>query len=289
MDDIVHMASPCPPRVSVGMPVWNGMAFMQRAVSSLLAQTFTDFELIIVDNASTDGTYEYALTLTADPRVRVARNDRNIGAMPNFSRALSLARGEYFMWAAVDDLWEPECLARLTAELEQHPEAAVALSATRRVRENGEVKDVVRFLGADDPERMGPLRLALEIGSPRKWSFFICGLFRRPLLQQAARYFPDGSAPDRVLLAQVALHSGFRYVDEVLYQRQLHDMRHEHRYPEELYSRLVAMGFWGDLHFLGDLTVSLLKSHVVPARRKIFVPLIVARFAAGRLAGRLFR
>ena len=137
---------------------------------SLLAQTFSDFELIILDNASTDGTYEFARASINDPRVRVERNERNIGAIANFKKVVGLAQGEYFMWAAVDDLWEPEFVARLVADARcKHPKAGLAMSATGRFREAGKTNDVVRLSGPDNPNRMGPLRLALELGSLRKW------------------------------------------------------------------------------------------------------------------------
>jgi glycosyltransferase involved in cell wall biosynthesis len=284
--DMAEMALTSPPRVSIGMPVFNGIRYIERAMNSLLAQNFRDFELIILDNASTDGTYELALTLARNPRVRVDRNDRNIGWLGNFVKVLNLARGEYFMWAAVDDLWEPDFVPRLVAELDNHPEAGVVMSATRRLRHAGDIKDIVRFSGTENPAHMSPLRLALELGSARKWSFFIYGLFRRPLLQQAARHFPDGGAPDRILLTQIALHTGFRYVDEILYQRQLHQTSHEQRYPDGAYSRNVALGLIGDFHFLWSLCVSLLASPVVPLRRKFYVPLICARFGAVRIQSR---
>jgi FkbM family methyltransferase len=284
-------AQPVPPslpRVTIGMPVFNGMAYIKRATSALLRQSFEDFELIIVDNSSTDGSYEFAQTLTTDPRVRVERNDHNIGAIRNFIKAVDLARGEYFMWAAVDDIWEPEFVARLVAELDANPTAGLAMSAIRSFREDGKTKEVVRFVGAEHPAYLTPLRLALKLGSLQKWSFFIYGLFRRQLLQQAVRYFPEGGAPDRILLAQVALNSGVRYVDEVLYQRQLHQTLHEERYPDEAYSRVVAMGLLGDLHFVWSLCVMLLSSPVVPLRRKLYVPLIGARFGVTRIRARLF-
>ncbi len=87
------------------MPVYNGERFVREALDSLLAQTFTDFELLISDNASTDGTEmicrEYA---DRDPRIRFVRQVENIGALANFEFVMRQARGEYFMWAASDDL-----------------------------------------------------------------------------------------------------------------------------------------------------------------------------------------
>src|SRR5262245_36621237 len=133
-----------PPRVSIGMPVFNGRPYIERAVRALLAQTFEDFELIILDNASTDGTYEYAGASIDDPRVRLERNERNIGAIANFKKVVGLAQGEYFMWAAVDDLWEPEFIARLVSTLDKYPRAGLAMSATGRFLETGKMYDVVR-------------------------------------------------------------------------------------------------------------------------------------------------
>ena len=87
------------------MPVYNGELFIREALNSLLNQTFTDFELVISDNASTDGTemicQEYA---DKDKRIRYVRQVQNRGATANFQFVLDAAVGKYFMWAAADDL-----------------------------------------------------------------------------------------------------------------------------------------------------------------------------------------
>src|ERR1035437_6848500 len=105
---MIRYEKPTPsPKVSIGMRVYNGGKYIRRALASLLAQTFTDFELIISDNASTDGTEaicrEYA---AGDPRIRYVRQGENLGAMANFRFVLNEAGGEYFMWAAHDDVRE---------------------------------------------------------------------------------------------------------------------------------------------------------------------------------------
>lgn len=99
------------PAVSIGMPVYNGAQYIREAIDSLLSQTFTDFELIISDNASTDDTQsictEYA---RRDPRVRYFRQAKNKGAVANFGFVLDCAKAQLFMWAAYDDLWAPNFL-----------------------------------------------------------------------------------------------------------------------------------------------------------------------------------
>jgi glycosyltransferase involved in cell wall biosynthesis len=274
------------PQVSIGVPVYNGIRYLERAIQSLLAQTLRDLELIIVDNASTDGSYELALNYTSDPRVRVYRNETNIGAIANFVKSLDLARGKYFMWAAADDVREPTFVARMASVLERDAAAGTAMSAVRVVNPDGTTLEVNRFRDSDNPERMGPLRLAFACGSKAPWDYFIYGLFRRPVLKGAAALFTNGGAPDRVLLAQLALSCGFRYVDEPLYVRQLHDQIYETRYPDEPYARQSGLGLRGDLIFYGELFSALLRSKVVPLHRKFYAPLVVGRFAATRLKSR---
>lgn len=95
------------PFVSIGMPVYNGERYIREALNSLLNQTFADFELIISDNASTDATEEICKKYaTKDSRIRYIRQPANRGASSNFKFVLDEARGEYFMWAAADDVWD---------------------------------------------------------------------------------------------------------------------------------------------------------------------------------------
>ena len=91
-------------KLSIGMPVYNGELFIERAIESILAQTFTDFELIISDNASTDSTKKICEEfLIKDKRIRFFSHEKNLGANWNFNFILNNAYGEYFMWTAIDD------------------------------------------------------------------------------------------------------------------------------------------------------------------------------------------
>jgi glycosyltransferase involved in cell wall biosynthesis len=106
------------PLVSIGMPVYNGERFIQQAVDSLLAQDYKYFELIISDNASADRTADICKSYAAkDARVRYYHNEENSGPVANFNRVLECAGGEYFMWAACDDLWEPTYISTLLQSL----------------------------------------------------------------------------------------------------------------------------------------------------------------------------
>ena len=99
-------------RLTIGLPVYNGQQFLAETLECLLGQTFSDFTLIICDNASTDETPELCLDYAKrDRRVQVSRNSVNVGAIGNFNRAFKLATTPLFKWAAHDDLYQPEYLA----------------------------------------------------------------------------------------------------------------------------------------------------------------------------------
>ena len=116
------------------MPVYNGELFIREALDSLLAQTFTDFELIISDNCSTDGTEaicrEYA---DKDSRIRYVRQAENRGATANFKFVFDEAVGEYFMWAAADDIWNKDFLHHCTTLLLNRHDVGMAMTGYRAV------------------------------------------------------------------------------------------------------------------------------------------------------------
>jgi len=101
-------------KISIGMPVYNGELFIHKALDLILSQTFTDFELIISDNCSTDDTSmiceEYAKN---DKRISYIKQQKNMGPTWNFNFVLQQANNEYFIWASVDDIWEPEFLEKI--------------------------------------------------------------------------------------------------------------------------------------------------------------------------------
>jgi|GEM_PF-1370447 len=116
-------------RVTIGMPVYNGAATIAAALDSLLAQTVTDFALVISDNGSTDGTEAICRDYVArDPRVSYVRQATNLGATMNFRYVLHAATTPYFMWAAGDDLWAPTFIETHLAALEATPQAVACQS-----------------------------------------------------------------------------------------------------------------------------------------------------------------
>ena len=115
--------------VSIGMPVYNGAETIATALTSLLGQNFGDFDLVILDNASTDATGEIARSFAAtDRRVTYIRQPRNMGAVANFEGVMDRTGGDLFMWAAADDIRDPSWLTKAIALLKERPDAVLAAS-----------------------------------------------------------------------------------------------------------------------------------------------------------------
>jgi glycosyltransferase involved in cell wall biosynthesis len=124
------------PIVSIGMPVFNGEKFLRRALDSLLTQDYTNFELIISDNASTDATEKICREYAArDNRIKYVRQVKNLGSHENFNLVLQESRSEYFMWAADDDQWATGFIQSLLNALEKNKNASGAFPPYQLVEE----------------------------------------------------------------------------------------------------------------------------------------------------------
>ncbi len=207
------------PRVTIGMPVYNGAKHLAEAIDSLLAQTFRDFELIIADNASTDRTGEICSAYQArDPRVRYVRHQTNRGAVFNWNFVVEEARGQYFKWASANDCCAPEMLERLVQVLDTEPGVVVTYGRTAFIDDEGQpIGDYPH-----DPEVLDARpsvrfeRMCCELRANNAQS----GLIRLAVLRRTGieRSFPDG---DMSLMSELALHGGFRRCREVLLYRRM--------------------------------------------------------------------
>jgi glycosyltransferase involved in cell wall biosynthesis len=126
------------PLVTIGMPVYNGERYLRGALSSLLAQDYSNFELIISDNNSQDGTESICREFQAtDPRIRYNRHSENHGAPWNFKFVVEEAQGDYFMWAAHDDEWGPTYVGKCLKTLRSHPEAVLCCTEVKFIDAEG--------------------------------------------------------------------------------------------------------------------------------------------------------
>jgi glycosyltransferase involved in cell wall biosynthesis len=126
------------PRVTVGLPVFNGENYIAETLACFLGQTFTDLEVVVSDNASTDRTREIVEEVAArDARVRYVRQAENVGGAENYNVVFHEARSEYFTWTAHDDLRSPNWVEQAVAALDARPDAALAISDAMRINAHG--------------------------------------------------------------------------------------------------------------------------------------------------------
>ncbi|UCG57946.1 MAG: glycosyltransferase [Phycisphaerales bacterium] len=213
------------PRLTVGLPVYNGARFVGKAIESILAQTFMDLELDISDNASTDETEEICRRYTEkDKRVHYDRNEKNIGAAPNYNRLFEASKSEYFKWAAHDDALAPEYLMQCVKVLDSDPSVAVCHTdtvyvdpETQQTLEQYDGYDDLLDLRSPEPHvRFGNYLFRPHKG-PIRWNA-IFGVMRASVL---ARTPLIGAyvLSDQVLLGELALLGKIYRVPEKLFIR----------------------------------------------------------------------
>ncbi len=208
------------PRVSVCLPVYNGGKYLRVAIDSILAQTFSDFELIISDNASTDQTEEICKEYAdRDPRIRYYRHARNRGGSWNFNHTVELARGEYLKWASHDDVLAPRFLEACVEALDRAPGAVLASPRTLKIDEQGrESARITLRLRTDAPS---PAVRFSDLAIGPHGCYEGSGLIRLAVLRKTPLIAPYAGS-DRVLLARLGLMGEFREVPEYLFYSRSH-------------------------------------------------------------------
>lgn len=210
------------PRLSIGLPVHNGENYLTESLDDLLGQTYTDFELIISDNASTDGTERICRRYAdADPRVRYIRQPRNIGAVPNHNFLLEQARGELFKWAAHDDRFGATLLERCVAALDAHPDAVLGHAHMAILDAGGSLAREYDYAIATDSQYPRDRFTSLLVTDGGD-DFY--GVVRVDVLRRIPRLNSFHNA-GRVFVAELALYGRFLQVPEVLFYRRDHPGR----------------------------------------------------------------
>ena len=225
------------PKLSLGIPVYNGAAYLAQLFDCLRAQTFVDFEAIISDNASTDGTEAICREVAAiDPRFRYGRNARNIGAAPNFNRVFEQATGRYFKWTAHDDLMAPTYLERCVQILDADPSVSVCHAEIQVVNADraplGYDADLGRYVDVDGTPALArePAGLATSPDPARRFDDVlhgmrlcseIFGVMRADLVRRTELH-RSYYGSDKVLVAELALLGRIETVPEPLFIKRFH-------------------------------------------------------------------
>lgn len=216
-------------RVSIGLPVYNGEQFLAAALDSLLAQSFDDFELIISDNGSSDGTEGICQDyVTMDKRIRYFRGVANLGAAWNYNRVFALSSGEYFKWAAYDDLCAPDFLIKCVTVLDR--ELSVVLCYTRFVDIDEQGKRLRARNSVVRAESVKPIERFRSLIQLNYTCEEIFGLIRASILRRTP-LIGNYADSDRVLLSELSLYGRFHKVPESLFLHRLHPGSSVHMFP----------------------------------------------------------
>ncbi len=265
------------PMVSIGLAVYNGEKFLQEAIDSILNQTFTDFELIISDNASTDRTSEICQKyLSQDQRIRYSRNETNIGGANNENLTFKLSKGKYFRWAAHDDKMAPQLLEKCVEIMERHPDIVLCHTMIVEMDEHGHPdKTTSRNNGVFEKAYQRFAAIALSDDFLEE----TYGLMRSEILGKThlqANY----TASDRTLMCEMSLYGRFHQVSEPLFFKRFH--------PGNLYIDWRTRMAWFDSAYVGKIVFPWWEQFVdyfrtinrvpLPASDKVLCYLFMARW-----------
>jgi glycosyltransferase involved in cell wall biosynthesis len=219
------------PKVTVGLPVFNGETYLPLALESLLGQDFRGFEIVISDNGSTDGTRAicggYA---SRDNRIRYYRYDANRGASWNFNNVVSLAHGAYFMWAAHDDLWASDCVSRYVQVLDEDPQAVLVYCRAQPIDSQGKSigRPYAGFANDDANTRVRWRRL-LE-----NWPLHaaVYGMMRTAAVKRT-RLIRSCAACEIIFMSELAVQGKTLEIPETVSWKRIPDVGAEYRTIEE--------------------------------------------------------
>lgn len=235
----------CNPLVSIGMPVYNGEEYLEEALACLLNQGYSNFELIISDNASVDATQNLCRAFAeTDKRIRYLRQAENIGPLANFQLVLSQSSGKYFMWAAHDDRWHPDFIERLVAVLEDDPGYGLVFSnyIVRNLDTGAEILHRVSPSDSLSPFRNYLMRII------RMCPSMIYGLYRREIMDKKILRESFDYA-DVHFVAELALRHRIKVVDDFLYVAGTKGERQPYSVSHRKIDRLTFIGKQRELVF----------------------------------------
>ena len=216
------------PLVTIGLPIYNEERFLEQALASLRSQDYENFQILISDNASTDGTGEMGRKAAQDdPRIQYSCTDENIGSAANFCRAAEMAEGKYFMWAGGHDEWSENLISDSVAMLEANETAALAFASSYWVNESGERDS----RDTDYPDTRGKSIVS------RFFSVFwgnmhpVLGVMRLSDLRRT-RSMQSFAGADLVLLSDMVLMGDFVHAPNAWWHRR--DVRTKETHSERL-------------------------------------------------------
>lgn len=237
------------PLVSICMPVLNARPFLEARLASLTTQTCADWELIVCDSHSNDGSWEFLQAFKNDPRVRLYQVPR-AGLYAGWNECLRRIGGRYFCFATADDTASPEFLARMTALLERHPDVDIGTCQFDPIDEQGRLVEPRPEYPSDfygewlqrPHRRAGELEFLVHMIRGGCWTSITSVMFRSDLLQKVG-FFEEHGTPvvDQLWAAKTALHSDTVWIPDHLATWRRHDRQSSLHWSRSLAQRQVEL------------------------------------------------
>ena len=222
------------PRLSILIPVFNAEKFIAKTVDSVLAQTYTDWELIIVEDKSTDNSYRIIKQYEArcPEKIKAFQNDTNLGMMLNWNKGIDLCKSELFVKLDADDIWLPTFLEKSIAVLDQYPEVGlvftkyVNIDDTDAIIPNTEI--TLPDFAIEKPFSTIPL---VKLGQDKMLQYPILrqglSVMRRTIFEEIGKYRfllskDTQAATDTEFYFRLGLHHAIYCVNETLYHYRVH-------------------------------------------------------------------
>jgi glycosyltransferase involved in cell wall biosynthesis len=240
------------PQVSIGLPIYNKPQYLEESIDSLLAQTFTDFEILISDNASPDPKIKEICEryVRRDPRIQYIRHPANIGPVENFCYVYEKTNAPFFMWAADDDLWEPQFIERGVKALSSDPSKSAWFSQFDSIDSEGKLLltyPPVSRVESRGKKRLEVLSFLMDARKHNKKAMVIYSLFRREALTESVALMRQNGymrGADHVFAyAFICRHDLLTGSETLFHKREIKQVRD--------YSKSNPYNFLENKHFAG--------------------------------------
>lgn len=247
--------------ISIGMPIYNGETFLHKALGSILSQDYTNIEVIISDDNSTDNSLEILRTFAKkDKRIRLFNQKKNTGFANNYNFVLSKAKGEYFMWAAQDDVRDKSTLTKLHTLFQKRNDAVLAASNFQNVHGNKKYFAYKKMAYDNNCSHTDSVKRFLESDQIS----FLFGLYKTSVLKKTgghhADFRPYFKSSDFLTILKVLMYGPFVYTQEVLFFKQdtgyftkQFDVIKGRNFNKQLVSKIVRY-LYSPFFYLLDLT-----------------------------------
>ena len=208
------------PKLSIGLPIYNEIRYVEKTLDSILSQSFHFYELVIVDNHSNDGTFELLKKYSEkDKRIKLFRNEKNLGLVENYNKAFNLSSGDYFSWIGAHDLYDKNYFKLLINIFQENSKISLVFSNIAKIDKENNLLDKEKNIGFKLKNSKWKRNLLMPLiikGS----GDMVCGIFKSKDLKKTTLFSKKVLNPDYLLITQISNYGGIDKVEAPLRKRR---------------------------------------------------------------------